>query len=55
MPTGIVVSDLIRGRPIWFGGEDRSEVRMNAFYEWALSQEGKRLQAGGHGRVEALP
>ena len=27
----IVVSDLIRGRPIWFGGEDRSEVSMNAF------------------------
>ena len=24
----IVVSDLIRGRPIWFGGEDRSEASM---------------------------
>ena len=30
----IVVSDLIRGRPIWFGGEDRSEASMNQFYEW---------------------
>jgi len=30
----IVVSDLIRGRPIWFGGEDRSEVSMNQFYDW---------------------
>ena len=30
----IVVSDLIRGRPIWFGGEDRSEESMNAFYDW---------------------
>ena len=30
----IVVSDLIRGRPIWFGGEDRSEASMNAFYDW---------------------
>lgn len=27
----IVVSELIRGRPIWFGGEDRSEVSMNPF------------------------
>jgi transposase len=24
----IVVSDLVRGRPIWFGGEDRSEASM---------------------------
>ena len=30
----IVVSDLIRGRPIWFGGTDRSEASMNQFYEW---------------------
>ncbi len=30
----IVVSDLIRGRPIWFGGEDRSEASMAKFYEW---------------------
>lgn len=29
----IVVSDLIRKRPIWFGGTDRSEVSMMAFYE----------------------
>ena len=28
----IVVSDLIRGRPIWFGGEDRSEKSMAMFY-----------------------
>lgn len=27
----IVVSDLIRGRPIWFGGEDRSEDSMRQF------------------------
>ena len=30
----IVVSDLIRGRPIWFGGANRSEASMNQFYEW---------------------
>jgi transposase len=30
----IVVSDLVRKRPIWFGGEDRSEASMAAFYDW---------------------
>jgi transposase len=30
----IVVSDLLRGRPIWFGGTDRSEASMAAFYDW---------------------
>jgi len=29
----IVVSDLVRHRPIWFGGEDRSEASMGLFYE----------------------
>ena len=29
----IVVSDLIRGRPIWFGGEDRKEASMALFYD----------------------
>ena len=30
----IVVSDLVRGRPIWFGGKDRSEASMDLFYAW---------------------
>ena len=30
----IVVSDLIRRRPIWFGGEDRKEASMVLFYDW---------------------
>jgi len=30
----IVVSDLIRRRPIWFGGADRSEASMDAFFTW---------------------
>lgn len=30
----IVVSDLIRGRPIWFGGTDRSEKSMDLFFQW---------------------
>jgi transposase len=38
----IVVSDLVRGRPIWFGGQDRSEASMKEFYEWL----GKRKSGG---------
>ena len=30
----IVVSDLIRRRPIWFGGTDRSAASMKTFYDW---------------------
>ena len=30
----IVVSDLLRHRPIWFGGADRSEASLDAFYDW---------------------
>jgi transposase len=30
----IVVSDLIRERPIWFGGKDRKEASMALFYDW---------------------
>jgi len=30
----IVVSDLVRGRPLWFGGQDRSEASMDQFYDW---------------------
>jgi transposase len=30
----IVVSDLVRRRPIWFGGTDRSEASMDEFFAW---------------------
>jgi transposase len=30
----IVVSDLLRRRPIWFGGQDRSEASLEQFYTW---------------------
>jgi transposase len=30
----IVVSDLGRGRPIWFGGKDRSEASLDEFFAW---------------------
>ena len=30
----IVVSDLERGRPIWFGGQDRSAASLDEFFAW---------------------
>jgi len=40
----IVVSDLVRGRPIWFGGEDRSEASMSGFYAWLGARRSSRLR-----------
>ena len=40
----IVVSDLERRRPIWFGGQDRSEESMDAFYEWLGPTKCKRIR-----------
>jgi transposase len=40
----IVVSDLVRGRPIWFGGEDRSERSLAQFYEWLGDRKSQRIR-----------
>ena len=40
----IVVSDLICSRPIWFGGEDRSEASMARFYEWLGKRKSERIR-----------
>ena len=40
----IVVSDLIRCRPIWFGGTDRSETSMDLFYEWLGPRKSKGIR-----------
>lgn len=40
----IVVSDLIRGRPIWFGGSDRSEVSMDGFYAWLGREKSSKIR-----------
>jgi transposase len=40
----IVVSDLERHRPIWFGGEDRSEKSMNTFYEFLGKNSTSRIR-----------
>ena len=39
----IVVSDLMRERAIWFGGEDRSEASMAQFYQW-LGTKSRRVR-----------
>jgi transposase len=40
----IVVSDLVRRRPIWFGGEDRSEQSLDAFYAWLGPAKSKGIR-----------
>jgi transposase len=40
----IVVSDLERRRPIWFGGKDRSEESMDEFYKWLGPTKSKRIR-----------
>ncbi len=40
----IVVSDLLRRRPIWFGGEDRSEASMGQFYQWLGKKKTRGLR-----------
>jgi transposase len=40
----IVVSDLIRERPIWFGGTDRSEASMDEFYRFIGEKAAKRIR-----------
>ena len=40
----IVVSDLVRKRPIWFGGEDRSEKSMDLFYGSLGEKKSRRIE-----------
>jgi transposase len=40
----IVVSDLIRKRPIWSGGEDRSEASMAQFYAWRGPRKSSQIK-----------
>ena len=40
----IVVSDLVRKRPIWFGGDDRSEASMAQFYAWLGREKTSKIK-----------
>ena len=40
----IVVSDLLRRRPIWFGGKDRSEQSLDEFFAWLGPKKSKQIR-----------
>jgi transposase len=40
----IVVSDLDRKRPIWFGGQDRSEESMDQFFTWLGPEKSRQIR-----------
>jgi transposase len=40
----IVVSDLVRRRPIWFGGNGRTEADMDEFYKWLKDPKNKGIR-----------
>ncbi len=40
----IIVSDLVRRRPIWFGGTDRSEASLDQFFGWLGPRKSGRIQ-----------
>src|SRR5262249_46001368 len=40
----IVVSDLLRGRAIWFGGTDRSEASMDQFFGWLGPRKSRKIR-----------
>lgn len=40
----IVVSDLVRQRPIWFGGQDRTEASFDQFFAWLGPRKSARIR-----------
>jgi transposase len=40
----IIVSDLVRHRPIWFAGIDRSEASLDQFYAWLGPRNTARIR-----------
>jgi transposase len=40
----IVVSDLVRGRPIWFGGLDRTEKSLDGFFAWFSPENCRKIR-----------
>ncbi|MBI3734697.1 MAG: ISL3 family transposase [Chloroflexi bacterium] len=40
----IVVSDLLRRRPIWFGGQGRAEEDLDQFYAWLKPKKCRRIR-----------
>jgi len=50
----IVVSDLLRRRPIWFGGKDRSEQSMDEFFKWLGPKKSKQIRLAVMDRWKAF-
>jgi transposase len=50
----IVVSDLERRRPIWFGGKDRSEESMDECYQWHGTSKSKKIRLAVMDRWKAF-
>jgi transposase len=42
----IVVSDLVRERPVWFGGKDRSEASLDEFFKWLGPKKSAVIRLG---------
>ncbi|HSQ54653.1 MAG TPA: transposase, partial [Gemmata sp.] len=38
------MSDLTRGRPIWFGGKDRSEASLDEFFAWLGPKKCRKIR-----------
>jgi Transposase and inactivated derivatives len=49
-----VVSDRGRRRPLWFGGQDRSEASLDLFFQWLGLKKGKRLRLAVMDRWKAF-
>ncbi len=43
---GVLVSDLGRERPIWFGGKDRSEASLDEFFKWLGPKNSAGIRLG---------
>jgi transposase len=56
-PYRIVVSDRERARPLWFGGQDRSEASLDEFFAWLGPERGRtiRLAVRDMGRAFRTP
>ena len=50
----IVVSDLLRRRPIWVGGKDRSEQSMDEFFKWLGPKKSKQIRLAVMDRWKAF-
>ena len=51
----IVVTDLERGRAIWFGGKDRSEASLDEFFVWLGPEKSGKIRLAVMDMWESIP